>query len=58
MRWQDGASEAVDKIHSLLKIKNGELSTPKDRELLLKKWNTMFQYLEKKQNMKLTQRLI
>ena len=54
MRWQDGASEAVDKIHSLLMINNGDVSTLKDRELLIQRWKTMFQYLERKENIQLT----
>ena len=48
MRWKDGASEAVDKIHSLLMNNNGDLSTSKDRELMIQRWKTMFQYLERK----------
>ena len=54
MRWKDGASEAVDKIHSLLMNNNEDLSTSKDRELMIQRWKTMFQYLERKENIQLT----
>lgn len=54
-RWQNGASEAVEKIRELfLESNSSGQMTPLDLKGLTDRWKTMFEYLANTQNSHLT----
>ena len=54
-RWQNGASEAVEKIRELfLENNSSNQMTPLDLKVLTDRWKTMFEYLANTQNSHLT----
>ena len=55
IRWQGGAAEAVEKIRSMFVMKNSsDLMGPDEKEMLLKRWKSMIDYVQKTNDNKLT----
>ena len=55
IRWQGGAAEAVEKIRSLFLMENSSDSMGSDeKEMLLKRWRNMIDYVQRANDNKLT----
>ena len=55
IRWQGGAAEAVEKIRSLFVMENSsDLMSSDEKEMLLKRWKSMIDYVQKTNDNKLT----